>query len=587
MKKNLLLTTCLLAASAAVFWSIGVSGQKAEGGESARTEAVAAPQAITVEDFTYATGALTLAGGANTSGGNWVNFSGTGNFIPVSSGSLSYTGYPSTGVGNKIDIISVATSAEDAHRQFATQGVGSTTYAAFMVNVANTTGMLLNTSTTGDYFAGFLPSTSTTLLNARVSVRQGAVSGFNLGLRATSANATTSFAAADLATGTTHLVVISYQVVAGDSNDVVRMWINPVITGTEPAADLTQTTASATDIVDIARFFVRQAATTTPNASLDGVRVSNNWANLITAQPQQHVVDTDGDGRTDDVVVRNTGGGPSGQITWFSNQTTGPDLYFPLGIASDQFVPEDYDGDNKTDFAIFRPLPGTGSSFYILQSSTSTIRAENFGLIGDQPDVVGDYNGDGSADLAVYRPGATAGAPSTWFYRTTPNGPVFFVPWGQNGDFPAPGDYDGNGSNDFVVQRNAGGGQARFFTLLSTGATAPTVVFGTPTDVIVPGDYDGDGKTDIATVRGIGGQINWFVLPSSGGAFTTTVFGLSATDFPVMGDYDGDGKTDFATWRPDLDPNNCNFWILKSTGGFEAREWGQNGDYPVANFNTH
>jgi hypothetical protein len=320
----------------------------------------------------------------------------------------------------------------------------------------------------------------------------------------------------------------------------------------------------------------------------DGGSISGGWTlNITTNAPtaQQHVVDTDGDGRTDDVVVRNTGGGPSGQITWFSNQTTGPDLYFPLGIASDQFVPEDYDGDNKTDFAIWRPLPGTGSSFYILQSATSTIRAENFGLIGDQPDVVGDYNGDGSADLAVYRPGATSGDPSTWFYRTTANGPVFFVPWGQNGDFPSPGDYDGNGSNDFVVQRNAGGGQARFFTRLSTGAIS-SVVFGTPTDVIVPGDYDGDGKTDIATVRGSGGQILWAVLASGGASFQAN-WGNSATDFPTMGDYDGDGKTDLAVWRPDADPTQCFFFILKSTGGFEAREWGQNGDYPVANFNTH
>src|SRR4029079_18874058 len=126
--------------------------------------------------------------------------------------------------------------------------------------------------------------------------------------------------------------------------------------------------------------------------------------------------------------------------------------------------------------------------------------------------------------------------------------------FGQNGDFPSPGDYDGDGKWDYIVQRNAGGGQARFWMHLSTSGFTSTV-FGTPTDVIVPGDYDGDGKTDIATVRGVSGQINWFYLSISGGVSVQVPFGLSASDFPVQGDYDGDGKTDIAVWRPNADPN--------------------------------
>lgn len=303
--------------------------------------------------------------------------------------------------------------------------------------------------------------------------------------------------------------------------------------------------------------------------------------------PTQHVVDFDGDGRTDSAVVRNTGGGPGGQIGWFFNTSTnGLTVHYAWGIATDFFVPEDYDGDGKTDVAVWR---GSTGEFYILQSMGNTLRQEQFGQSGDDPTVVGDYNNDNKADLAVYRSGQNAGDPSTWFYRTTPNGSVTFVPWGQNGDFPAPGDYDGDGSNDFVIQRNNGGGQGAFWKRLATGATPPVIIFGTPTDVIVPGDYDGDGKTDIAVIRGIGGQINWFWQPSGGGADVGFVpFGNSATDFPTQGDWDDDGKTDFSIWRPSATPGSSAFWYQGSAGGGAASiPFGQNGDYPVANFNAH
>ena len=328
----------------------------------------------------------------------------------------------------------------------------------------------------------------------------------------------------------------------------------------------------------------------------DAGGLSGGWSIEITTNaataPPQHVVDFNGDGKTDWAVVRNTGGGPSGQITWFvQNNGVAGSSGVQWGIASDQFVPADFDGDLKTDWAVWRPGPGTSSTIYILQSSTLTARIENFGLIGDQSDVAEDYDGDGKDDVAVYRPGAAPGDPSTWFFKgsfNNPSGNITYVPWGQNGDFPAPGDYDGDGKADFVIQRNNGGGQAKFW-MSQTTAGLSQVVFGTPTDVIVPGDYDGDGKTDLATVRGSAGQILWSIRGSSGGGgFTQAVWGNSATDFPAMGDYDGDGKTDLAIWRPNADPTQNLFWVLNSSNSaVQQFEWGQNGDYPIANVNTH
>jgi subtilisin-like proprotein convertase family protein len=307
--------------------------------------------------------------------------------------------------------------------------------------------------------------------------------------------------------------------------------------------------------------------------------------------PVSRVVDFDGDNKTDAAVVRNTGGGPGGQITWFYlNSGTSTPAQQPWGIATDFFVPEDYDGDGKTDIAVWRPGAPFNSYFYILQSQTSTIRTDQFGQSGDDPTVVNDYDGDGKSDPAVYRAGAASGDHSFWYYRgsTGPNaGLIIGTEYGQNGDFPAPGDYDGDGRADFGVQRNGGGGQARFFIRQSTAGDT-SFIFGTPTDVIVPGDYDGDLKTDIAVIRGSGGQILWHIRNSSSGLTTSHVFGASATDFPTQGDWDGDSKTDIATWRPNADPTLNFFRWRRSIDGADAQqEWGQNGDYPVANYNAH
>jgi len=336
------------------------------------------------------------------------------------------------------------------------------------------------------------------------------------------------------------------------------------------------------------RYFVEDAGPSGNNSNFIGIDTFNYTP--AAAPAGDAPVDFNGDGKTDWAVVRNTGGGASGQITWFynTNGTGAATQAFQWGLATDFFVTGDFDGDNKDDIAVWRPGAATVAAFYILNSNGFTARVEPFGQTGDDPTVVEDYNGDNKTDLAVYRAGATAGAQSTWFYRTVANGAVTYVPWGQNGDFVSPGDYDGDGKADFVIQRNIGGGQAGFFTRLATGATPAVIPFGTPTDVIVPGDWDGDGKTDIATTRTVSGAIQWQYRKSTDSSINYITFGASATDFVAQGDYNGDGKTDAGIWRPSATPGASAFWTYATgSGAVTTFVLGANGDYPPANFNTH
>lgn len=548
--------------------------------------AISGQAQLATNDFELAPGSLLTDNG-------WTAHSGAGtNALAVVSPGLTYANFSGSGIGNAVGFVG---SGEDGHRAFPVQSSGSV-YAAFMVNLSSAT-----TDLVGGYFFHLSPDPIGTAFRGRVFAKVDGSNNVAFGLsKAGTSEATVAFTPFSYTLNTTHLIVLKYTIVDGATNDTVTMYVNPTLPGTEPGSPtVTAVDVTATDI-NPGTYAIRQGSLAThPLGSIDGIRVGTTYESVTSGStaPVQNQVDFNGDGRTDFAVVRNTGGGPAGQISWFIGLNgPGTNSVSAWGIQGDTFVPVDFDGDSRSDIAVWRPVsigqPSANAFFYIYQSSDNTIRVEDFGQTGDVPNVSGDYDGDGKADLAVYRSGPTAGAQSVWYYRgsmNNPSGNISFVPWGLNGDFPAPGDYDGDGRNDFGVQRNNGGGQARFYLSKSTEGFE-TVVYGTPTDVIVPGDYDGDGKTDIAVVRGQLGQFYWYVRPSStgntdGGIYA--IFGGSGTDFVTPGDYDGDGRTDPAIWRPNATPGLSNFWYLGSTSGTAVIPFGQNGDYPVANFNAY
>jgi len=206
----------------------------------------------------------------------------------------------------------------------------------------------------------------------------------------------------------------------------------------------------------------------------------------------------------------------------------------------------DYNGDGKSDIAVFRQSTGLWA--------VRGLGRIYFGTTGDIP-VSGDYDGDGITDVSIFRP-------STGLWAVKGITRLYF---GGSNDLPIPGDYNGNGLCDIAVFGNTSGWWS------VKGLTQ--VYFGILNDRPVPGDFNGDEKAEIAIFR-----------PSSGlwalRDITRCYFG-GGDDIPVPGVYEwygaarasGTFKSRIAVFRPD-----SGLWAIR---GFTRYYFGAVDDRPV------
>lgn len=322
-------------------------------------------------------------------------------------------------------------------------------------------------------------------------------------------------------------------------------------------------------------------------------------ANKTTAQTSRSTyLDFTGDGKTDWATIKVQQNEPGNPYTWriLGNQTDSVSStpfirVFNYGLLGDALHPGDYIGDRKTEMAVYRS--GQPGIFYVAQFPIGADPfklepAVRWGAESDSSYAPGDYDGDGKMDYTVVRYNAPGGK-LTWFILQSSTNTMRAVPFAFLGGETSHGaDFTGDGRDELVyITYGANGNVTYYIGDAVTGAWLSTHFWGNGNlDFIYPrADYTGDGKADLVAVRRRGvNPMVWFILDPATNTSKVFWWGKGsvnageAFDFPVQGDYDGDGIYDIAVYRS----STRTFYVLRSSdNGLIVQPWGEDGDLPI------
>ena len=195
---------------------------------------------------------------------------------------------------------------------------------------------------------------------------------------------------------------------------------------------------------------------------------------------------------------------PAAPTTTTSIPTGNPDYTFWYGMSGDVPLMGDWDGDGYDTPGMYRPSNG----FVYLTNTIPTNGGVGsgdptltffFGMAGDQV-VVGDWDGDGVDTLGIRRNGRM------YLINRNATGVADVDFWfGHPNDIGFGGDADGDGGDSVFVYRPQNG--LVYYTNampVESGTVADTAgefFFGIPTDRFVIGDWNGDGGDTVGAYR--------------------------------------------------------------------------------------
>jgi hypothetical protein len=209
----------------------------------------------------------------------------TGDTLFTVAGSLSYPGFAASS-GNKIAFDGAGL---DAAKQFDSTAAG-TVYYSYLLRLTGVGSL----SAAGGYFTTFYQSPTSTTGGTCIWTRLNGTA-FDIGVSVRITSPVSWSTVKEL--NTTYLIVASYEFVAGTTNDVSKIWINPdasTFGASAPPPETLTSTNNTTDLTSVARVQIRQdGATTTPFIEMDELRIGTTWASVTpgsgsTAVPDQN-----------------------------------------------------------------------------------------------------------------------------------------------------------------------------------------------------------------------------------------------------------------------------------------------------------
>ncbi|HSK07093.1 MAG TPA: hypothetical protein VK990_06195, partial [Acidimicrobiia bacterium] len=211
----------------------------------------------------------------------------------------------------------------------------------------------------------------------------------------------------------------------------------------------------------------------------------------------------------------------------------------PSGVeaAEPELGKQSIDSDAVTD-RVGLVDPSTGVWF--IRGQGGAVASFFYGDPGDVP-FVGDWDCDGIDTPGLYRQSDGFAYLRNSNSQGVANIRFFF---GNPGDFPLAGDFNGDGCDTLSIYRPS---EARIYVINELGANDGglgaaefSYIFGNPGDKPFVGDFDGDGVDTLGLHRESTGFVYFRQTHTQGVADEEFFFG-DPGDKPFVGDFDGDG----------------------------------------------
>jgi hypothetical protein len=221
---------------------------------------------------------------------------------------------------------------------------------------------------------------------------------------------------------------------------------------------------------------------------------------------------------------------------WHLRAWNGVVTTFFFGNPGDFPIIGDWNCDGVDTPGMYRQSDG----FVYLRNSNTQGNADIrffFGNPGDVP-LAGDFNGDGCDTVSIYRPSEAR------FYIInklgTNEGGLGAADtdylFGNPGDKPFVGDFNGNGTQTVGLHRESTG-LVYFRQTHTQGIADAEFIYGDPGDRIVAGDWNSDGVDSPALFRPSNTTVYFRYTNTQGNADAQFVFGQSDW-LPVAGNFD-------------------------------------------------
>lgn len=273
-------------------------------------------------------------------------------------------------------------------------------------------------------------------------------------------------------------------------------------------------------------------------------------------------------GTPDDVGVVD----PTSGVWYLRDGISGETTSFYFGNPGDTPFTGDWDCDGVDTPGLYRRADGY---VYLRNSNTEGVADASFffGNPGDSP-LAGDFDGDGCDTVSIYRPSESR----VFVVNRLGDGDrglgvaeTDYV-WGDRGDTPFVGDFDGDGDDEVGLHRTTTGRVFLRYTHTAGSADAE-FVFGDAGDRAVAGDWDGDGDATVGLFRPANG-LYFLGNHNTGGAAELMVpYGATPT-MPIAGAFGelpgGDLPplglvAEFTTYHPCCEARVTNIHLIADT----------------------